>query len=83
MKSVKRLFLHDICEELNLRQTCLPFSFFLKTIVSHMPAPRKILRSNDGTVFHLSLFLFLFFLLGVDTHLKVASIPSHRLAEVF
>ncbi len=49
MKYVKRLFVHDVCEELKLANMAAFLFFFSKTVVSHMPNPRKILRSNDGT----------------------------------
>ena len=49
MKSVKRLFVHDICEELSLAYMAALLFFFSKTVVTHMPTPRKILRINDGT----------------------------------
>ena len=92
MKSVKRLslheiceesiFVHKICEELNLGNMSAFLFFFSKTVVTHMPTPRKIPRSNDGTEFYLS-FSLPFFLLGVDTHLKVASIPSTSIRQPF
>ena len=69
-----------ILPELNLANMAVFFYFFSKTVVTHMPAPRKILlRKNDATEIF-SLFLFLFFLLGVDTHLKVARFPQPHLA---
>ncbi len=47
---MKRLFVHDICEELSLAYMAALLFFFSKTVVTHMPTPpRKILRINDGT----------------------------------
>ena len=83
-KSVKRLFVHKIheeiicsryLEELNLANMA-PSCFFFRRQLSHTCPPHVKSYVAITVPNFISLFLFLFFLLGVDTHLKVPRFPQ-------